>query len=527
MTDLQQLRSLVLPEAQRQAFLQEVRGCLPPPHYERVQAMTELLPELLQLLEQKSMSIGRLRQLVFGATTESSRKVCGGPPKEPPPRAKRRGHGRRGQRTYTGAVRVPVPHPTHKDGDCCPGCGKGKLRRQKKPATVVTVSAQPSVGAQVHEMERLRCDGCGTVFTAATPAGVGLEKYDANVGVMVGLLRYGSGMPFLRLERLQENVGVPLPSSIQWEQANRAAEALGPVVDHLIYLGAQAAMVYTDDTPMRVGALRQQIQAETDPERTGIFTTGIVCEAGEHSIRLFFTGRKHAGENLARVLEEREAGLDAPLHMSDGLACNEPKGHPTQPCKCNIHARRNFVDIMGAFPEECQKVIASFAVIYRVEARCRAEALDPEARLKLHQTESGPEMDRLKSRFTGQLAEKKVEPNSGLGQAIKYMLDRWEALTRFLVVAGAPLDNNVTERLLKTSIMHRKNSLHYRTTRGAEVGDAFMSVIQTCVANRINSFNYMVAVVKNQRAVKEDPGHWLPWNYQETLAAVAKDSRPG
>jgi len=405
MTDLQQLRSLVLPGAQRQAFLHEVRGCLRPPHFERVQAMTELLPELLQLLEQKSMSIGRLRRLVFGATTESSRNVCGGPPKEPPKRAKRRGHGRRGQRTYTGGVRVKVPHPTHKDGDSCPGCGNGKLRRQQHPATAVTVSAQPPVGATIHEMERLRCDGCGAVFTAAAPEGVGLEKYDANVGVMVGLLRYGSGMPFLRLERLQENVGVPLPSSIQWEQANRAAEAFGPVVDHLIYLGAQAALVFTDDTTMRVRALSQAIQAETDPERTGIFTTGIVCEAGANSIRLFFTGRKHAGENLARVLEEREAGLNVPLHMSDGLACNEPKGHLTLSCKCNIHARRNFVDIMGAFPKECQEVVASFVVIYRVEARCRAEALDSEARLKLHQTESGPEMDRLKKSFTVSLRQ--------------------------------------------------------------------------------------------------------------------------
>jgi transposase len=424
-------------------------------------------------------------------------------------------------------VRVKVPHPTHKDGDCCPGCGKGKLRRQKKPATVVTVSAQPPVGAEIHEMERLRCDGCGTVFTAATPADLPAEKYDVNVGVIVGILRYGGGMPFLRLERLQESVGVPLPSSIQWEQANRAAEALDPVVDHLIYLGAQAATIYTDDTTMRVRTLRQEIQAETDPKRTGIFTTGIVCEAGEHPIRLFFTGRRHAGENLARVLDQRESGLAPPLHMSDGLDRNEPKGHVTRPCKCGVHARRNFVEVQGAFPEQCQKVVESFAAIYRVEARSRDERLDPEARLKLHQAESRPVMDQLKSWFTGQLDDKKVEPNSGLGRAMSYMLDRWEPLTRFLVVPGAPLDNNISERLLKTSILHRKNSLHYRTTRGAEVGDVFMSVIQTCVANRTNPFDYMVAVVKNQRAVKEDPGRWMPWNYQETLATATQNSRSG
>jgi len=190
-------------------------------------------------------------------------------------------------------------------------------------------------------------------------------------------------------------------------------------------------------------------------------------------------------------------------------------------------SRPNFVDIRSAFPEECEKVVQSFAVIYRVEARCREEGLDPEARLKLHQTESGPEMERLKASFIQQLVDKKVEPNSGLGQAIKYMLDRWELLTRFLVVAGALLDNNITERLLKTSILHRKNSLHYRTTRGAKVGDAFMSVIQTCVANRTNPFNYMVALVNNQHAVKEDPGRWMPWNYQEVLALTAQDPPPG
>ncbi len=448
----EQLRSLVLPEAQRRAFLEEVRASLPLAHYERIEAMTELLPELLQLLEQKSMSIGRLRKLVFGATTESARNLCGGTPKAPPTRGKRRGHGRRGQVTYTGAVRVWVAHQSLKDGELCPDCGKGKLRRQKRPTTVVTVSAQPPVGASIHELERLRCDGCGAVFTAATPADVAPEKYDANVGVMVGLMRYGGGMPFQRLERLQESVGVPLPSSIQWEQANQTAEAL----------------------------------------------------------------------------DEREEGLVPPLHMSDGLACNEPKGHVTQSCKCSIHARRNFVDIQGAFPEECKKVVESFAVIYRVEGRCRKERLDPIARLKLHQAESGPEIDRLKSWFTEQMDERKVEPNSGLGQAIGYMLDRWEPLTRFLVVPGAPLDNNVTERLLKTSILHRKNSLHYRTARGAEVGDIFMSVIQTCVANLSNPFDYMVAVVKNRQAVQEDPARWMPWNYKETLTvAGASNSRPG
>lgn len=94
-----------------------------------------------------------------------------------------------------------------------------------------------------------------------------------------------------------------------------------------------------------------------------------------------------------------------------------------------------------------------------------------------------------------------------------YLLDRWETLTKFLRVPGAPLDNNPTERLLKAAILHRKNSLHYKTQRGADVGDAFMTVIETCRANGVNPFDYMLAVVKNAEAAGRDPGKWMPWNY--------------
>ena len=74
-------------------------------------------------------------------------------------------------------------------------------------------------------------------------------------------------------------------------------------------------------------------------------------------------------------------------------------------------------------------------------------------------------------------------------QTIRDMQDRWQELTQFLRVPGAPLDNNATERILKRSILHRKNSLFYRTQRGAEVGDLFMSLVQTCRANQVNPFD--------------------------------------
>ena len=58
------------------------------------------------------------------------------------------------------------------------------------------------------------------------------------------------------------------------------------------------------------------------------------------------------------------------------------------------------------------------------------------------------------------------------------LLKHWIRLTLFLREAGAPLDNNVCERALKKAILHRKNSLFYKTQNGARIGDLFMSLIQ-------------------------------------------------
>jgi hypothetical protein len=471
------------------------------------------------------MSLARLRRVAFGAPTEKTDTVC--PPVDPAaanpkrPKRKRRGHGRNGARCYTGAKRLPVSHPILKPGDQCPACEKGKLRRQPKPAPVVRVEAQPPVSATVYEMEVLRCNLCGKTFTATTPPEAGTEKYDASVGVMVGVLRYGSGMPFYRLEQLQQSLGVPLPSSVQWELAEAVAQTVQPAADHLAWMAAQSSTVFNDDTTMRVGDLRQQIRAEIQPERTGIFTTGIVAQAGDHPIALFFTGREHAGENLSELLRERQADLPPPVQMCDGLSRNEPKEFETILGCCLAHGRRPFVESAANFPQECQYVLESLRAVYRFDAQAKADGLSPEARLQFHQTHSQPVMDQLKGWLQMQLDEKRVEPNSDLGQAINYLLGHWERLTLFLRRAGAPLDNNICERALKMAILHRKNSLSYKTERGAQVGDLFMSLIHTCRLNHANPFDYLLALVRHPKELLADPGQWLPWNYRETLRTLA------
>jgi hypothetical protein len=174
------------------------------------------------------------------------------------------------------------------------------------------------------------------------------------------------------------------------------------------------------------------------------------------------------------------------------------------------------------FPAECRYVLEALEEVYRNDATTRKDNLSAEARLAFHQAHSGPVMEELRAWLKQQFSERLVEPNSGLGAAINYLLKHWEKLTLFLRVAGAPLDNNLCERALKKAIMHRKNSLFYKTQHGADVGDLCMSLIHTCELNGVNPFDYLTELQRHTDAVAANPAAWLPWNYREQLVpAVA------
>jgi transposase len=252
-------------------------------------------------------------------------------------------------------------------------------------------------------------------------------------------------------------------------------------------------------------------------ERTGLFTSGIVALRDGQRVALFFSGRRHAGENLAQVLQHRAKELPPPIQMCDALSRNFPGELQTILAHCLAHARRNFIDIYESFPEQCRYLLEALALVYRNDALARERRLSPPARLHWHQRQSGPTLQQLHDWLTRQLDEKLAEPNSGLGGAIRYMLKHWDKLTLFLRQAGAPLDNNVCERALKKAILHRKNALFYKTQNGARVGDLFMSLIYTCQLNQANPFDYLTLLQQHTDQLAANPQLWMPWNYRDTL----------
>src|SRR5215475_111097 len=421
--------------------------------------LLRLLLRLITLLQQKNASLSRLKRLLFGPRSDKRRGTSSSsgagsegesdsasststenPSSDTPKGARSQshsrkgGHGRMGAEAYTGARVIRCRDVELTPGAGCPhdGC-RGKLYDTKQPAIFIRLTGQPLVGATRYEQEVLRCSACQERFTAPLPAGVRPEKYDETCDVSLALAKYGAGLPWYRLSRLQESFGVPLPESIQFERCEAVADAALPVFLYLRRLAADGEVIYSDDTRVRILSCLKENKELKEEDRRGTQTSGLVIEVGGRKIALYANSRRHAGENIDELLKDRSAELGRPIQMADALAANWSGREETVEAKCLAHARRKFIDIERAFPSECGRVLDAIAEVYRVEAE--TEGTSARERLERHQVRSGPVMAELREWIEEEFAERRTEPNSGLGQAFRYVLRHWEGLTRFSMAA--------------------------------------------------------------------------------------------
>lgn len=505
---------------------------------------------LLVALQEAKFSLKRLRVMLFGDKPKqrkepSPEKAAGSsgddgdsggtagvvqargdsPQGEADPR--RPGHGRWGAEVYSGAAQAECRHEALAVGERCPVCGLGRLYRV--PSGVeIRVDGNALLSAIRYEVEKLRCSACGQVFTASLPPAAGDEKYSARARAVLALGRYFLGVPLYRLEAYQALLGVPVSDATQWDHIEHVADCAYPVFEHLKHLAAQGEVIYQDDTHVRILSLiaeNRQVEGKAGAKtsskgRTGMQTTALVATQGAQTICLYAAGRAHAGENLGALLALRDADRGKPLVMSDALSANAGDEEALIRCHCLAHGRRKFTELEEVFPEECAVVIEILKQVFDHDEEARVQQFSAEERLAYHQQHSGPLMEGLKHWLEKQLKSRDVEPNSSLGKAFHYLLGHWPTLTRFLEIAGAPLENNTAERALKLAIRQRKNSLFYASEHSAYVASLLTSLIATCVHAGVNALDYLVALQEHRRAVLRTPSAWLPWNYQASLAST-------
>jgi len=542
---------------------------LPRADAEKVEWVIRMYFYVVFALQEAKLSVKRLRALLFGkgprpalAPEESSapRQVNGegtsasavlevdadgaaapahqAPAEEwqPLERAKpqgghRPGTGRLGAEAYVGASRVECRHEELAVGQRCPVCGQGTLY-ELPPGVEMRIDGQALLSAIRYELQKLRCSACGQLCTAPLPREAGEAKYSPRARAVLVVGRYYLGLLFYRLQGYQAMLGVPMPDATQWDQIEKVGDCCYVVLASLETLAAQGELIHQDDTSVRILTLmkeNEQIQAHTaaqglarPTERTGMFTTALVIKVGEQIICLYYSGRAHAGENLAALLEQREADHVPPIVMSDALSRNEVTSRVGLTaadacvirCHCLAHGRRQFSDIAEVFPSECRVVIDALKQIFDHDEEAREQQMSPQARLTYHQAYSQPLMDELKGWLDKQLQERLVEPNSALGKAMAYRQNHWETLTRFLSVPGAPLDNNLVERALKLFIRQRNNSLFYKSEYSVYIASVLTSVIATCIYTGVNVLDSLVALQEHRSEVFAAPEAWLPWTYQ-------------
>lgn len=536
--------------AEIEKLIEQIRGTnLEPGAKDKIERLLRTVLALLELLQRKNTSIKKLQQMIFGKRTEKSpavqaRKAEGaektdesekagddrpkasvdqeahakGFASESKEKQKRKGHGRRAASDYSGARIVKCRHESLTVGDDCPASCGGHLYDLNEPTALIQFTGSPLITATKYEREALRCAKCQQRYVAPLPEGVAEERYDPSCDATIALMKAGAGLPWHRLSGLQAMGGVPLGESTMWERCEATADAALGVYLHLRRLGANGEVMHTDDTGVKILSCLKEDQEE---KGRATFTSGIVVKVGSRKIAFYLSGRRHAGENLAELLKNRNAELEKPFQMSDALAVNTSVEKNVTSGYCLTHARRKVYELIEHYPEECGVVLDAVTKVYQYEAE--TEGMSVDERLSWHQARSGPVMKELKEWIDKQFAQRLVEPNARLGQALRYWLNHWERLTVWLRLPGAPLDNNECERTLKQFILMRKNSLFFKTEHGASVSDILASLIQTCRLNGVNAWDYLVTIIRNKTDARRNPHLYLPWNYKpdevEALAA--------
>lgn len=493
------------------------------------------LASLQERLQDKDVTLHKLRKLLgIVRSSEKLRDLLPTPSqddeatdKDKAATTRKKPQKKRPPKPQAPAIKASVEHhhfDALKKGDPCPSCQQGKLYKYE-PASLLRITGHSPYTPTQHVVERLRCNGCGEVFTAPLPDAVKQEgnpqqKYGYSARSLMAINKYFAGAPFYRQESLQALVGVSISASTVFDQCEQVANACQPVFNHLKRLAADAVHYHMDDTGHRILTAKPVEKKRRNSEkitlRTGVYSSGLIADldTGQRLV-LYQTDIGHAGEWLDDILRQRTPGLDPPRVMSDGLSSNHVTQTDVILTLCNAHGRRKFVDIKHAFPEEVAWVLTAYGKIWGHEDHCRQQGFSPTQRQAHHQEHSLPMMKSLRDWGQAQLDSGTCEANSGLGRAIQYFMKHFDGLTQFCRIPGAQLDNNVMERQLKLVIRNRKNAGFFKSSVGAAVGDVITSVIATTAESGENILVYLTALQRHAQVVKKMPEKWLPWNWRD------------
>ena len=278
----------------------------------------------------------------------------------------------------------------------------------------------------------------------------------------------------------------------------------------------------TDDTGIKILEIMHTNKNLPEKEQRACHTTVMCFKHTEGKIILYQSANRYCKENWQSILAERESSKKM-LIVSDASSCSVPNGKDLEqaiPAGClGNHGRRKFADLKDNYPEQCGYFLNLINKIYKNENNCKN--LTPEERLEYHQNHSQPLVDLIYQKIDELFNNKIIEPNSDLGKAMNYWLNHKQELTTFLKVPDCPIDNNWAEFELRIIALYRKVSMFFKNLDTAAINSDMFSLIATCTANNINSFEYLNWIQKSWKDVQANPDKYLPWNFKIYTEKIA------
>lgn len=399
----------------------------------------------------------------------------------PTPKAPRKKHGRR-----------PLPESLerrdeviHVHGkDCfCTICGRPKSVAGKETSEILDWEPGTFFVRRIHR-EKLACRPCGEGIVVAPTADRVTEAGLAGVGLIAHILisKYKDSIPLHRLRGIFRRSGVDLAVSTLVGWVAQATELLTPIADEIRRLALAAYLLQTDDTGLRV----------LDKEHpAGIRRGHIWTYVGDARWAAFVFTNDWSSESPLSILKDRVGPI---LH--DGYAGYEAlhQGHPERPeIGCWSHGHRGFEETLTGGDSRAAVPLMLINKLFEVERLADEDRVDPAERLRRRQTYSKPILDELE-RWMGDILLREP-PKSSLAKAIAYVVNRKDALRRFLDDPRLPLHNNLCERLLRAVAVGRKNFLFTGSEEGGKRAAIAYTIFGTCFLAGVDPWAYLTDVL--------------------------------
>ncbi|MGA8146851.1 MAG: IS66 family transposase [Gallionellaceae bacterium] len=361
-----------------------------------------------------------------------------------------------------------------------------------------------------HQRVKYACPCCdqGIKVTPAQPRIIPKGLLTEGALAWVVTSKYQDALPLYRQAALLGRFGGDLSRNTLAASVVRVGEAVQPIInllrDHLL----DSDLVFGDETV---------IQVLKEPGRAAQVKSYLWAQMNGTGppVRLFGyapgRGGTHASEFYAGIREGVALMTDG-YEVYNGIA----RTHGLMHLGCWAHCRRYFVEAEAALPKAVRgphqtatQFIAAIAELYAVESR--GKGMSPVERGQLRNAHSRPALDKIQDLLHRHLHS--VAPNSLLGKALHYMEGQWPKLIRFIENGSWPIDNNPVENGIRPFVVGRRNWLFADTVGGANASANLYSLIETCKANTVDTYRYLVALFRALPLARtaDDYEELLPW----------------